>query len=101
MAAVLEAPAPTMASQAPKGAQAQTGAQALIGLPACVEGRRVRGEQVDAEDSDGCRLRELGVYEGAEARVVTQGDPVVLSVFGNRLAICRRCAGHVLVRQLG
>jgi Fe2+ transport system protein FeoA len=70
-------------------------APTVMSLEQWPEGARVRVTAVGAEDSDGCRLRELGLFEGAEIVMVSQGDPVVVSVFGNRFAICRRCACHV------
>lgn len=48
----------------------------------------------DEPESD--RLRELGLYEGSRARIVSAGDPVVLAVFANRFAVCRRSAGRVV-----
>lgn len=69
-------------------------------LPEVPAGVGLRVRQVAAGDADGCRLRELGLYEGAHVKVLTQGDPVVLMVFGNRFAVCRRCARHVDVEIL-
>ncbi|MBI2302990.1 MAG: ferrous iron transport protein A [Armatimonadetes bacterium] len=48
----------------------------------------------------GQQWRELGLYEGAEVTIVSHGDPVVLCVFSNRFAVCRRCARHVTVEVL-
>ena len=60
------------------------------------EGQVVRVAWLEEHDEDeDCRLRELGLYEGAQARVISHGDPVVLKLFGARLAVCCRCARHV------
>ncbi len=52
----------------------------------------------ERSDETGCRLREMGLYEGARVEVVSAGDPVVLSLLGARIAVCRRCARHVVVQ---
>lgn len=52
----------------------------------------VRIAHVGACDEDSCRLRELGLYEGAEVEVLWQGDPIVLCIRGTRFAVSRRCA---------
>ncbi|NUQ01505.1 MAG: ferrous iron transport protein A [Armatimonadetes bacterium] len=51
----------------------------------------------DADDDEDCRLREMGMYEGAVLTVISSGDPVVVALFESRFAICRRCARHVTV----
>ncbi|MBI5834284.1 MAG: ferrous iron transport protein A [Armatimonadetes bacterium] len=63
-----------------------------VALTDSPEGSLVRIARVQTSAEDSGRLRELGVYEGAEVTVLTQGDPVVLSIAGTRFAICRRCA---------
>lgn len=52
----------------------------------------------ERSDETGCRLREMGLYEGARVEIVSAGDPVVLSLLGARIAVCRRCARHVVVQ---
>ena len=61
-------------------------------------GARVRVVALDEHgDHDDCRLREMGLYEGAEAEVRSIGDPVVISLLDSRVAMCRRCAHAVTV----
>lgn len=69
----------------------------VLTLDRCASGSRVTVTAIHEDDHDGCRLRELGLHEGAEVLVVTAGDPVVLCVFHNRFAICSRCARNVTV----
>ena len=72
----------------------------VLALDRCVAGAEVEVQIIDESDDDGCRLRELGLYEGARVSIVSHGDPVVLCVFSNRFAVCRRCARHVTVRVM-
>lgn len=61
-------------------------------------GSRVRVLALDEHgDHDDCRLREMGLYEGAEAEVRNTWDPVVVNLLGSRIAMCRRCAVAVTV----
>ncbi|MCS7080514.1 MAG: ferrous iron transport protein A [Chloracidobacterium sp.] len=45
-------------------------------------------------------LRERGLCETAEVRVITAGDPLVCSVLGVRMTLNRRTAQGVLVERL-
>ena len=74
--------------------------EVALALTELAEGHLVRIEQVGTSLEDTGRLRDLGVYEGAEVTLLTQGDPVVLSVHGSRFAICRRCARLVVASAL-
>lgn len=70
----------------------------LLGLDRCPVGATVQiVEFTEPDDDDDCRLRELGLYEGAQVKILSNGDPVVLMLLGTRFAVCRRCAGHVAV----
>lgn len=73
---------------------------AVLALDRVTAGERVEVLELDNHVDDDCRLREFGVFEGTVVEVVSVGDPVVLSVFGNRFAVCRRCARQVTVRRL-
>lgn len=66
--------------------------EVALALTEVPEGSLVRVAEMGTCLEDTGRLRELGVYEGAEVTLLTQGDPVVLSVRGTRFAICLRCA---------
>lgn len=70
--------------------------EVAVALTESPEGHLVRIERVGTSVEDSGRLRELGVYEGSEVTLLTQGDPVVLSICGTRFAICRRCARLVM-----
>lgn len=72
----------------------------LLTLERVPAGEVVSIVELDNDADDDCRLREFGVFEGTTVEVVSSGDPVILSVFGNRFAICRRCAAGVLVRRV-
>ncbi len=67
-------------------------------LEQVVRGATVRVVALDEHgDHDDCRLRDLGLYEGALAEVRGVGDPVVIALLGSRVAMCRRCARAVTV----
>lgn len=48
--------------------------------------------------ADACRLRALGVYEGARVVVVDARNGLLLDVRGSRLAVDHRTADAILVR---
>lgn len=67
-------------------------------LDCVAPGVRVRVLALDEHgDHDDCRLREMGLYEGAVAEVRSVGDPVVIALLDSRVAMCRRCAQAVTV----
>ncbi|MCC7492582.1 MAG: ferrous iron transport protein A [Fimbriimonadaceae bacterium] len=71
---------------------------AVLGLDRAPAGGWVRVVELreQAAEND-CRLREMGLYEGARLLVQSTGDPVVVALLGTRLAVCGRCAQHVQV----
>ena len=50
------------------------------------------------EDSNSKRLCELGFCPGKTVRVISQGDPAILSVAGTRLAVGYDLLAKVFVR---
>ncbi|MGQ9897905.1 MAG: FeoA family protein [Acidobacteriota bacterium] len=62
-------------------------------------GQRVRIRRV--LDIDGAEtLRERGLCETSEVRVITDGDPLVCSVLGVRMTLDRHTAQGILVEPL-
>ncbi|MFQ3639841.1 MAG: FeoA family protein [Chloracidobacterium sp.] len=62
-------------------------------------GERVRVCRV--ADMDGADiLRERGLCEASEVRVITAGDPLVCAVLGARMTLNRHTARGVLVERL-
>ena len=46
------------------------------------------------------RLYELGLHKGAEVKVVKNDiGPIVLNIYGNKLALGRGLANHVLIKK--
>lgn len=67
-------------------------------LQECPHETPVRVTRLDGAGEDMLRLREVGVYEGAEVVVMTGGDPVILNVFNTRFAISQHVAGRVFIQ---
>ncbi|MBI4748664.1 MAG: ferrous iron transport protein A [Acidobacteria bacterium] len=71
--------------------------QKLVEVPAGVR-VRIRGfETMEGTET----LRERGLCEEAEVRVLKAGDPLVCLVFGSRLILNRTIAEGILVEVLG
>ncbi len=66
---------------------------AKSGQSVCVTG-------VCGEDDQACRLRELGLREGARVTVVRHGDPLIVRVDDVRLGLGRVAANNVLCEFL-
>lgn len=56
--------------------------------------------QVNCPAGDACRLRALGVYEGARLTVVDSRNGLLLDVRGSRLALGRAIASAISVLPL-
>ncbi|WP_058868557.1 FeoA family protein [Chloracidobacterium thermophilum] len=70
--------------------------QTLADVPA---GERVRVRRL--LDMDGAEnLRERGLCETSEVRVIADGDPLVCSVLGVRMTLNRHTAQGILVERL-
>ncbi len=86
---VVADPAPTAAATArPAGACA---------LSACVAGSRATILEVRCGDAEACRLRALGLCEGASVNVVRSRDHTLLEVRGSRLAVGSALASGITV----
>jgi Fe2+ transport system protein FeoA len=68
---------------------------ALAVLPA---GVRVRVIRLACAHADAQRLRVLGLFEGANVRIVDRGSGLLLDVCGARLAVGRSLAADIMVR---
>lgn len=69
-------------------------------LAACRNGRRAVVVSVDCHAAEACRLRALGVYEGANVAVVDSRNGLLLQVRGSRLAIGAAVAAAITVIPL-
>jgi Fe2+ transport system protein FeoA len=66
-------------------------------LAACRNGHRAVVLSVDCPVAEACRLRALGVYEGASVAVVDSRNGLLLQVRGARLAIGAAVAAAITV----
>jgi Fe2+ transport system protein FeoA len=66
-------------------------------LAACRNGHRAVVVSVDCPAAEACRLRALGVYEGANVAVVDSRNGLLLQVRGSRLAIGAAVAAAITV----
>mgnify|MGYP006145191493 CR=1 FL=1 len=57
--------------------------------------------RMDCEGTEACRLRNLGLYEGACVRVVDAQDGLVLEIRGSRVALGAALASSITVLPLG
>jgi Fe2+ transport system protein FeoA len=70
-------------------------------LAHCVRGSRAAVLRMDCEGGEACRLRNLGLYEGACVRVVDMQDGLVLEIRGARVALGAALASTITVLPLG
>lgn len=73
---------------------------AVCPLAACREGRRAVVVSLGCDEREACRLRQLGLFEGAAVTVVDARDGLLLDVRGSRLGLAAALAATVLVRPL-
>lgn len=66
-------------------------------LADCVRGHRAVVVRVDCDAADACRLRALGVYEGARVDVVDSRNGLLLQVRGSRIALGAAVAAAIAV----
>lgn len=69
-------------------------------LMACKTGHRAVVVRVGCGSAEACRLRALGVYEGARVSVVDSRNGLLLQVRGARLAIGAAVAAAITVIPL-
>lgn len=73
--------------------------QGICALTACTVGAPALVLRVECPAADACRLRALGVYEGARLVVLDGRNGYLLDVRGSRLAVDRRTAETIVVRM--
>lgn len=66
-------------------------------LSACLAGERATVLEVRCGDLEACRLRTLGLCEGAAVNVVRSRDCTLLEVRGSRLAVSHVLASDITV----
>jgi len=73
------------------------GARVACALSACLAGERATVLEVRCGDLEACRLRTLGLCEGAAVNVVRARDCTLLEVRGSRLAVSHSLASSITV----
>lgn len=70
-------------------------------LAHCRRGSRAAVLRMDCDGGEACRLRNLGLYEGACVTVLDSQDGLLLEVRGARLAVGAALAAAITVLPLG
>lgn len=70
-------------------------------LAQCARGSRAAVLRMECEGAEACRLRNLGLYEGACVTVIDSQDGFLLEVRGARLAVAATLASAITVLPLG
>ena len=70
-------------------------------LASCARGSRAAVLRMECDGPEACRLRNLGLYEGACVRVLDAQDGLLLEVRGSRLAVGAALAAAITVLPLG
>lgn len=98
---VRSAPLPVLDPAAPSGAlpaaQPVAAATRACALSACLAGSRATVLEVGCGDAEACRLRALGLCEGASVDVVRSRGCTLLEVRGARLAVGTALAAGIRV----
>jgi ferrous iron transport protein A len=88
----------------PAGRSSSSMAEAGVDVPrvacalsACLAGERATVLEVRCGDLEACRLRTLGLCEGAAVNVVRSRDCTLLEVRGSRLAVSHLLASDITV----
>ncbi len=63
-------------------------------------GARVCVLEVGGSDIEACKLRDLGVREGAIVSLLSHGDPILVRVDGARIGLAESAAQNVLCEYL-
>ncbi len=69
-------------------------------LAACARGSRAAVLRMECDSAEACRLRNLGLFEGACVTIVDMQDGLLLDVCGSRLALAGALASAITVRPL-
>ena len=88
---------PCLSAAASAGTEACRESCALM---ACTTGRRAVVVNVGCDGAEACRLRAMGIYEGARVSVVDSRNGLLLQVRGARLAIGAAVAAAITVIPL-
>ena len=85
-----------------RGAEAPQSTDRCASCPLahCARGSRAAVLRMDCEGGEACRLRNLGLFEGAFVRIIDSQDGLVLDVRGSRLAVGARLASSITVLPL-
>lgn len=94
----------SLAAVAPERAADSTSAGSeaprTCALAACGAGARATIVEMRCGDSEACRLRALGLCEGAHVNVVETRHAMLLDVRGTRLALGRAITAGITVQPL-
>lgn len=89
--------APLRATGRELAAEGQGECPTACALSHCGRGRQAVIVRVACESADACRLRALGVYEGARVDVVDCRNGLLLEVRGSRIALGTAVAAAIAV----
>ena len=78
----------------------QRSAITLSSLGMLSAGARVRVVRLACAPADANRLRVLGLFEGAQVRIIDRGSGFLLDVCGARLALGHALAAEIMVSVL-
>lgn len=88
----------TATADAPDGAAVVDRApRVACALSSCLAGERATVLAMGCGEMEACRLRTLGLCEGAAVNVVRTRDCTLLEVRGSRLAVCLSLASDITV----
>ena len=74
--------------------------ESAVSLMSVKAGARARVQAVDGGHQLGRRLASMGIYPGAEIKVVRGGGPVIVEVRGTRVVVGRGMASRVMVNPV-
>lgn len=69
-------------------------------LSECHSGEIVLITEIDSQISGTLRLRELGVLEGVDLKVIKASNPLLLHVNDSRIALDRELASAITISRL-
>ena len=96
--AVIDDTARAAASEPGAAADASSGPARSCLLAACSAGSRATVLEMRCGENEACRLRALGLCEGASVNVVDTRHAMLLDVRGTRLALGRALTAGITVR---
>ncbi|MCB1218896.1 ferrous iron transport protein A [bacterium] len=72
----------------------------MVKLSECRSGDIVLITEIDSQVSGTLRLRELGVIEGVDLKVIKSSNPMLLHVNASRIALDRELADAIRVSRM-